>query len=183
MRTIASKMKAPFLSSFLNLTGGFFLKMVKPFREGDFIEVDGEIGSATLINWTSSELKTIDGESIKVENSRFLLGKLHNLSDKNIIRLELSLNVCYTENMADVKQTIYNFLKGHAGILKFPRPKIVVAKLHENYVELKVAPWCLLDHFLELDYKLETALNQNLMRKGFKMPSEEKVYSEIRETA
>tara|TARA_R110001599_G_scaffold115567_2_gene282419 strand:+ start:12304 stop:12855 length:552 start_codon:yes stop_codon:yes gene_type:complete len=183
MKTIASKMKAPLLSSLLNLSGGIFLKTVKPFKKGDFIEVDGEIGSVTSSSWTSSEIKTVDGETIKVENAQFLLGTLNNLSDKNIIRLELKLNVCYSENMADVKQAIYDFLKGHSGILKSPLSKIAVAKLHEKHVELKVAPWCLLDHFLELDYKLETALNQHLISKGFTMPSKEELFSEIRETA
>ncbi|WP_339695902.1 mechanosensitive ion channel family protein [uncultured Roseivirga sp.] len=183
MRTIANKMKAPFLSSLLNLSGGIFLKTVKPFKKGDFIEINGEIGSVSSCSWSSSEIKTIDGELVKVENSQFILGTLNNLSDKNIIRLELNLNVCYSENMADVKQAIYSFLKEHSGILKSPKSKITVAKLHENHVELKIAPWCLLDHFLELDYKLETALYQHLLKKGFNMPNREELFSTIREIA
>lgn len=183
MRTITSKMKIPLLSPLLNLLGSILLKVSKPFKKGDFIEVGGEIGAVTSSNWTSCEIKTIDGKIIEVENSQFLFSSPNNLSDKNIIRLELRLNVCYSENMADVKQAIYDFLKGHSGILKSPKSRIAVAKLHENYVELKVAPWCSLDKFLELDYKLETALHQHLLGIGFNMPSKEEVFNEIRETA
>ncbi|KYG71964.1 mechanosensitive ion channel-like protein [Roseivirga ehrenbergii] len=183
MRTISNKMKAPFLTSILNLSGGIFLKTVKPFKTGDFIEIDGEIGSVTSSNWINSEIKTIDGEKVLVDNSQFLLGTLNNLSDKNIIRLELKLNVCYSENMALVKETIYAFLKEQTSILKSPKSRIEVIKLHENSVELKVTPWCLLDHFLELDYKLETALHKYLIEKGFKMPISKEAFIEVRETA
>ncbi|KYG78992.1 mechanosensitive ion channel family protein [Roseivirga echinicomitans] len=183
MRTITHKMKEPFLSSLFNLSGGIFLKTLKPFKKGDFIEVNGEIGSVTSSNWTRSEIKTIDGETIEVGNAQFLLGTLNNLSDKNIIRLELKLNISYSENMTEVKQSIYDFLKGYSNILKSPKSKITVTKLHKNHVELKVAPWCLLDHFLELDYKLETALYQHLLNKGFNAPVKEELFSEIREIA
>ncbi|KOF02242.1 hypothetical protein OB69_13510 [Roseivirga seohaensis subsp. aquiponti] len=183
MRTITNKMKAPFLTSILNLSGGIFLKTVKPFKTGDFIEINGEIGSVTSSNWINSEIKTIDGEKVLVDNSQFIFGTLNNLSNKNIIRLDLKLNVCYSENMSDVKEAINTFLKEHTNILKSPKSRIIVTKLHENYVELKVSPWCLLDHFLELDYKLEAALHNYLIEKGFKMPISKEAFIQVRETA
>ena len=182
MRTISNTTPSIF-SGLLNAAGGFFLMLKNPFKKGDFIELGGKIGSVTKKNFYSSEIKTIDGESINLEHSQFLFKKLHNLSNNNIIRLEFSVNVCYSEDMGQVKLAIHDFLDAQPSVLRSPKAKITVTKLHNNYVELKVSPWCLLDNFLELDHKLENALNDFLTLEGIKTPKPIENFEEKREIA
>jgi small conductance mechanosensitive channel len=179
MKTIVSKLWAPFLRPAANLGSGLLLKILKKLNSGDFIEIEGEIGSIISKKLTSSQLQTIDGELITVDNSAFFLGSMHNLSKQNIIRLDLKLDVCYSENMPKIKDAIMAFLKSQNGLLSSPKIKISVAKLKDNFVELKISPWCALDNFLSLDDKLETLLRQHLTNKGFKISTSDS-YTEIR---
>lgn len=183
MRTTPNKNNHSILSSLLNAAGGFFLMIKNPFEKGDFIELGGKIGSVTKKSFYSSEIKTIEGENISLGHSQFLFEKLNNLSNQNIIRLELTVNVCYSENMGKVKTAVNNFLNAQSAVLKSPKLKIAVSKLHQNHVELIVSPWCSLNDFLELDYKLENTLADFLKQQGFKMQLPIEEYEEKREFA
>lgn len=182
MKTIISKLWAPCLRPAANLGSGILLNILKKFNSGDFIEIEGEIGSVISKSPLSSQIQTIDGEVINVENSAFFWGSMHNLSKQNIIRLDLKLDVCYTENMPNIKNAIMAFLKSQNGLLSSPKIKISVAKLKDSFVELKISPWCALDNFLSLNDQLETLLHQHLTNAGFKISNLES-YSEIRKIA
>jgi small-conductance mechanosensitive channel len=179
MKTIVCKVWVPFLRPAANLGSGILLNMLKKFNSGDFIEIEGEIGSVISKNLLSSQIQTIDGELISIDNSAFFLGSMHNLNKQNIIRLDLKLDVCYSENMPKIKNAIMTFLKSQNGLLSSPKIKISVAKLKDSFVELKISPWCALDNFLSLDDQLETLLRQHLINAGFKISNLES-YSEIR---
>ncbi|PIQ50202.1 MAG: hypothetical protein COW03_01035 [Cytophagales bacterium CG12_big_fil_rev_8_21_14_0_65_40_12] len=179
MKTIVSKLWAPFLRPAANFGSGLLLNLLKKFHSGDFIEIDGEIGSVISKKLTNSQIQTIDGELITIDNSAFFLGSMHNLSKQNIIRLDLKLDVSYSENMPALKGAIISFLKSQNGLLSSPKIKISVAKLKDDFVELKINPWCTLDNFLSLDDQLETLLHEHLMACGFKLRNLES-YSLIR---
>jgi small-conductance mechanosensitive channel len=169
MRTIPHKLNVPLISHLVNLGSGLLLNLLKKFKPGDFIEINGEIGSVTSKKLASSQIKTVDGEIISIDNSTFFLGSMYNLSKENIIRLDLKLDICYTENIPLIKEAILSFLESQSGLISAPKIKISVSKLKENFVELEVSPWCALDNFLTLDHQLEMLLIQNLSIKGFKV--------------
>ena len=135
MRTISDNSTSSLWWSLLNTAGGFFLFLKSPFRIGDFIELGGKIGSVTKKSFFGSDIETVDGKSVHLDHRYFLFEKLNNLSNQNIIRLDLSINICYSEDMGKVKTDINNFLDTQPSILKSPKPKITVVKLHQNYVE------------------------------------------------
>lgn len=182
MKTIATKLKAPFIGPIANFGSGLLLSFLKKFKSGDFIEINGEIGAVTTLSLTRSQIKTIDGEIINIDNSAFFLGSMHNLSQQNIIRLDLNLEVSYTENMPLIKTAIMAFLKSQNGLLSSPKIKICVAKLKDEFAELRISPWCALDNFLSLDNQLEMLLQQHLINQGFKI-RETSSYPAIREIA
>jgi small-conductance mechanosensitive channel len=179
MKTIVSNLRVPFIGSIANLGSGLLLNFFNKFKSGDFIEINGEIGAVTSKTLKNSQITTVDGEIISIDNSAFFLGSMHNLSRQNIIRLDLKLDVYYTENMPKIKDAIMSFLKSQNGLLSSPKIKISVAKLKDNFVELKISPWCALDNFLALDHQLEMLLQQHLLITGYKIKMND-VPSEIR---
>ena len=73
----------------LNSFSGLVLCMAKPFKKGDFIQIDGKLGSVENIVLRKTLLKSPEGDLSFVENSKFHLKTLHNLSSKKIIRIDL----------------------------------------------------------------------------------------------
>ncbi|MFT7269307.1 MAG: small conductance mechanosensitive channel, partial [Roseivirga sp.] len=78
MRTIPHKLNVPLISHLVNLGSGLLLNLLKKFKPGDFIEINGEIGSVTSKKLASSQIKTVDGEIISIDNSTFFLGSMYN---------------------------------------------------------------------------------------------------------
>lgn len=163
-----------------NLGSGILLNLFNPYKTGDFVEVEGQLGSVKARGFKQTVIKKIDGSEAVVNNSSFYTKDAHNLTSKNIIRLDLTLNVGYANDMSRVKEEITDFLSKNSKILSSPTPKIQVSKIKDDFVEIAVKPWCLLDHYLELDSELEQLLNQYLSSKNLLTEVEHNVLSEAK---
>lgn len=173
MNRIAAAIRQKAVLPLINIGSGILLKIVKPFKKGDFIEINGQLGSVSKKGLKQTLITNLDGSISTIENGKFYSGNLHNLTTKNIIRLSLSVNLCYTSDMARAKESITHFLNQTPKILQNPAPKLQVVRLKEKCVEINVQPWCLLDDFMELDQELQLELTQHLTAQGFPLKLEE----------
>lgn len=183
MKKIAQGVNHHVTSPLLNFFSGLLLKVTGPFRTGDFIEINGLLGSVKKKGLQKTIITNLDGSSTAIENGKFFTKELHNLSTKNIIKLSFSINLCYDTDMRRAKECITQYLAEHSLVLNTPAPKLQVIKLKEKCVELSVQPWCLLDHFIELDHQLEERLNTHLTALGFQLELDESEYENIGVTA
>lgn len=176
MSSISYNIQKSLLNPLSNIGSGILLRVFKPFRIGDFIEVDGQVGSIEKSGFQKTTIKRVDGTEKKVNNTIFYKRELHNLTAKNIISLDLTIGVSYQSNMTKVKDEIMNFFTQHERLLNSPKAKIQVSKIKNDFVELSIRPWCLLDNFLELDANLEAQLAQYLLSKNVVLEHEPPVF-------
>ena len=183
MKMIANAVESNAISPLYNFLSGIFIKISNPFKKGDFIEIDGQLGSVKKRGINKTIIANLDGSFTMVENGRFYKGDLHNLSTKNIIRLAFTIDLCYTTNMTRAKEAITKFLLQDDRVLTKPLPKLQVVKLKEKYVEISVQPWCLLDNYMELDHQLEDRLKMHLIGLGYEVKTELNHFENLGETA
>lgn len=183
MNMIAKAASLKMISPLQNLLSGILLRISNPFKTGDFIEVDGQLGSVKKRGMQKTVISNLDGSFTVIENGKFYTSSLHNLSAKNIIRLAFTVKLCYTTDMVRAKEAINNFLSKNPKVLDTPAPKLQVVKLGEKFVEISVQPWCLLDHFLELDLQLGERLELHLASLGFQTQMAEDSYEQLGVTA
>lgn len=176
---IASSIESSAIAPLYNFLSGIFIKLSNPFRKGDFIEIDGQLGSVKKRGIQKTIIANLDGTFTMVDNGRFYQGDLHNLSTKNIIRLAFTIELCYNTDMTKAKDAINQFLSGDKRILRKPLPKLQVVKLKEKHVEICVQPWCLLDHYMELDHELEKQLKLYLLSLGYEVKTDESRYENL----
>ena len=143
-----------------------------PFKVGDFIVVNGQIGSVETKGLNTTKLKNIDGEEFLVSNTHFYTRPLLNLSDQKIVKAEFSVSVSYDQDMPKIKKLILAYLSSQDLLLKSPNPKISVKKIHSNHVELEIKAWCALDNYLEIDSIAEALLKEHLISKGVAIQDE-----------
>ena len=183
MNKVTNTLKQKVWAPVVNTVSGILLKVSKPFKKGDFIEIDGQLGAVSKKGLQKTTITSLAGEAVTIANHKFYSKDLHNLSTKNIIRLEFNLCISYVDNMPQVKETILNFFSLSQKILNTPTPKLQVKKLKDEYVEICLQPWCLLDHYLELEHELETRLKQHLINQGFHLELEPIEFEGVRITA
>ncbi len=183
MNQVATTIKQKALNPLVNSFSGVLLKVLSPFKKGDFIEIDGELGSVAKQGLLKTTITDLQGSKKVIDNSKFYSRSLHNLSTKNIVRLDISVSLCYNEDMSKAKESILSFLNQNTRILKTPAPKLQVSKLKERFVEISIEPWCLLDSFMELDQELEDHLKLHLTNQGFQVELTALDYEHIGVTA
>ncbi|MBO3700440.1 mechanosensitive ion channel family protein [Roseivirga sp. E12] len=180
MSTLNYNIQSSLLAPLSNIGSGILLRLLKPFSIGDFIEIDGQVGSIERSGLQKTTIKKVDGSELKVNNSIFYQRDLHNLTSKNIIALDLKIGVSYQSNMTKVKEEIMTFFTQHERLLNSPKAKIQVSKIKNDFVELSIKPWCLLDDFLDLDAHLESQLAQYLVSKNVVLEEEQPIFSETK---
>ena len=79
-----------------NFISGIILLLERPMKTGDFLEIDGAVGTVESIGMRSTRIRTPDNVHMVIPNSSFLEKNVINwtLADR-IIRLELSVGIQY----------------------------------------------------------------------------------------
>ena len=183
MNKVAHATEGHALSPLLNFFSGLLLRISGPFRKGDLIEINGQLGSVEKKGLQKTIITHLDGSSTAIANGQFFTKELHNLSTKNIIRLNFSISLSYDADMGKAKEIITEYLEQNEKVLPTPAPKLQVCKLKEKSVELSIQSWCLLDHFMELDHQLEERLKMHLVSLGFELEMDELAYENFGVTA
>jgi len=155
-----------------NLLSGLSIRVFKPFEKGDFIEINGYLGSVEHKGFKKTILKNIEGEQVQIANTLFYTKHLHNLTHENIVNIDLYVAVDYCEEMTKVKKMILEYLMNNGGLLKSPAPKIFVKKIKNAHVELGIKIWCSIEKYLEVEAETEALLKEYLRAKGISLEPE-----------
>ena len=104
--------------SLSNLANGIVLIFTKPFKEGDFVEINDISGTVSAINMLSTELTTPDNKKIIVPNSNITSENIINYNGRTTRRVDFSFDVAYGSDIELVKKTVLNVINNHPRVLK-----------------------------------------------------------------
>ena len=94
-----------------NVAGGIMLILFKPFKQNDYIEVNGKEGKVKSINIFYTSLITPDNKVIQVPNGVLSNSNITNYNYYNIRRIDLEISVSYNSNIEKVKKILTEILK------------------------------------------------------------------------
>lgn len=104
---------------FTDLVSGFILLNDGSIKVGDIIELDGSIARVEKISIRTSHVKTTDGKTIIVPNSKFTEENLTNWSiSAKVTRFHIDVGVAYGSDTELVKELLYNVALEHASVDK-----------------------------------------------------------------
>ncbi len=112
-----------------NFAGGVMILIFKPFRVGDYIETQGQAGTVTDIQITSTILRTPDNKTIMVPNGATSNAIVNNYSRLRDRRIEWVFEIPTGKDYDEIKSTIFSLLDEDVRILKSPAPYIAMQSL------------------------------------------------------
>jgi small conductance mechanosensitive channel len=127
--------------SLQNFAAGVMLIVFQPFKNGDFIEAAGVIGSVEKISIFSTILSTPDNKEVIVPNGDIYSGTITNYSAKPTRRVDMEFGIGYEDDIHKARETIQKILDEDTRILSDPAPQILVAALADSSVNFVVRPW------------------------------------------
>ncbi len=151
-----------------NLVAGLTIIFVKPFRVGEYIELNGEQGQVDLIELFSTTLIHPDQSRILIPN-RKIVGEI--IRNYGVIRqANLSVGVAYDTDLNRAMEIILGILMRNPRVLKDPAPAIGTAALADSSITIAIKPWASLVDYGAMQAEVNKAVVENLREAGIQIP-------------
>lgn len=154
-----------------NFAGGIMLLIFKPFKAGDFIEVQGLSGTVSEVSITSTKLTTVDNRVIIIPNGSLSNGTINNYSDRPIRRVDLSVNVEYGTPSEKMKELILGILEKDDRILNEPsKPFVALSALNDSGIQFTIRVWVNSADYWNVYFETLEKIYNQLPENGIKFP-------------
>ena len=93
-------------NSIAQLAGGIQILFNKPFKSGDFVEIDNVSGKVREIRFMYTTLVTNDNKLVVVPNQKITTSTLINYTARDKIRLDLTYSISYDDDVEKAKKVL-----------------------------------------------------------------------------
>ena len=130
-------------STLSNFIAGITLLIERPFRIGDWVNINGQDGKVVKIALRTTWLRTRDNIFAMIPNDSVASSDIINFSAEGITRLNLSVGIAYKESVVKAREVILPILMAHKEVLQRESlaPRVMVESLSASSVDLKIQVW------------------------------------------
>ena len=157
--------------SLSNFAAGIIILIFRPYKVGDWIEVDEKFGKVEEIQIFNTIIVTPGRKTLIIPNGSVIEGIVTNFSKKGCSRLELNVSMPYEESFPKVKQIIETALQQVDYILHDPEPEIGIESFDSHNIVLGVRPYVKPDEYWEATFatyeKIKAAFSENNIRVAY----------------
>ena len=124
-----------------NFAGGLIILLFKPYRVGDFIDVNGVQGTVREIQIFHTIILTPDNKAVYWPNGSTSSSTITNYSREDKRRIEWTFGIDYGEDVNRARTAILSVITADARILPDPAPFVAVGGLSDSSVDIIVRVW------------------------------------------
>ena len=156
-----------------NFAAGIIILVFRPYKVGDWIEVQEKFGKVEEIQIFNTIMSTPGKKTLIIPNGQVIEGVVTNFSQKGSIRLEINITMPYEESFPRVKKIILETLNTIPQVLQNPEPQIGIETFDSHNVVLTIRPFVLPD-----DYWVVTFAAHEKIKQAFHNHNIQVAYSE-----
>ena len=153
-----------------DMAAGIMMVLFRPIKVGDFIAVDGQMGTVMEISLVATELATLDNVQVLMPNSRVWSNTITNYSVYKTRRAEWTFGVGYGADLAKAESIIRNTIMSDARSMRDPEPFIQVNNLGDFSVDFLVRVWVAADDYFAYQADMKRQVKEALDREGIEIP-------------
>ncbi len=160
-----------------NIISGLFLVSEKTFVIGDVISVGDKTGVIHAIDPLSIKLRTFDNLLIRIPNQTIITSEVTNITRFPIRRMDLSLGVGYSSDLAKVQEVLLSIARENPLVLEEPAPLFVYNSFAESSINLTFGVWFFKDDYLALRNSLFQSIKERFDEEGIEIPFPQRTIS------
>ena len=153
-----------------NLAGGIILLFLKPFKIGDFIEVQGVSGIVKAIQIFHTILTTTDNKELFIPNGALSSGNITNFNKNDLRRVDFTISVEYGTEIEKVKQVTLSLLQEDKRIMQEPAPFIAVKELAASSVDFVLRVWTKASDYWDVFFNTNERIYTEFNKQGIGFP-------------
>ncbi len=158
-----------------NFAAGVLLLIFRPFKKGDLIEVQGELGFVTEISILATTMETFQNKTAIVPNGPLFGGNIINYSRKGNVRADIPFAIRYGSDIEKAKEIVLNVLKNSKYVLQDPAPSVYVTELTNTNIQLTALPFTTVADYWDVYWGLRGEIATALGNAGYDAPYEQRV--------
>ncbi|ATG36820.1 putative small-conductance mechanosensitive channel [Phaeobacter piscinae] len=153
-----------------NVAAGIMLILFRPFKLGDFIEVNDEMGTVKEITLNNTVIASLSNLKVIIPNSEVWGNTITNYSEFDTRRAEWSFGVGYGANLATAEQVIRDTIMSDSRSHAEPEPFIQVNNLNSSSVDFLVRVWVDAAEYFQYQADMKRKVKEALDDAGIDIP-------------
>lgn len=153
-----------------NVASGVMLLTFRPFKVGDFININGMFAVVDEIGLFTTEFHTPDNVYVVWTNSRVWGADIRNFSVNETRRIDLVFGIHYDDDIDKAMKIISEVFAEESRILPEPEPLIAVTELGDSSVDILARPWVKTSDWWLTSLELKKAVKQRFDAEGITIP-------------
>ena len=139
-----------------DLIGGVSLQLERVLRDGDWVELDGQIGRVSSVGWRDTNLRCVDGSRLILPNTKVTSSVLRNFSSYGPFGHRLFIGLDYSLPPARARLLMLQLARQHPLVLDSPAPVVRIASFDDSAIRYEWLVW-------QKDYGQRLRLRGDLM--------------------
>jgi len=156
--------------SLSNFAGGVLLLIFKPYKIGDLIESQGQLGTVKEIQIFNTILTTFQNKTIILPNSVVSSNLITNVTANGTIRVDLTVGVAYDCDLDEAKKVLMEVMNNNPKVLQDPAPAVGVSALADSSVNILMMPWCNCDDYWDVFFSIQEEAKKALDKNNISIP-------------
>ena len=156
--------------SLSNLANGIILISTKPFKEGDYVQINGVEGTVQNIRMLTTCLATTDNKIVVIPNSTIVTNEIINYSARKERRVGFEFDIAYESDIEKAKEIILNVMKSNGNILLDKAPFVSLKTLKESSLGLIANCWCDTEDYWSVYYYVMDNVYNEFKRNNISVP-------------
>ena len=135
-----------------HFASGVMILIFKPYRVGDLVELQGQVGHVDEIQVFNTVLTSLDNKKVIIPNGLATGGIMTNLSTTGKLRVDLNVSMPYEEDFEKIRGIIGNALD-RVSLKLEDEPTIEIEKFDEHNVLLAVRPYSTAENYWDVYFQ------------------------------
>lgn len=153
-----------------NFAGGALIMFFKPFKIGDLIEAQGELGVVKEIEIFVTKIVTPDNKLSIIPNGTLSNGNIKNYTEEGMLRVDLTIGISYDSDIKLAKDILEKTMLADPKVLKTPAPSVNVANLGDSGVDLAIRPFATPDDYWDVYFNTLESCKAALDNANIRIP-------------
>ncbi|MFT6828073.1 MAG: small conductance mechanosensitive channel [Roseivirga sp.] len=156
--------------SLSNFAGGILILTLKPFKVGDYVEIDGTGGSVNGVSIMTTVLKTPDNRTIFLPNGKVAGANITNFTTEPTRRWDKVFGIGYGDDFDKAKTIITKLIENDDRFLKDPTPFVRVGNLGDSSVDITVRAWVNTPDYWNVNWDMIENVKKEFDKQGISIP-------------
>ncbi len=153
-----------------NFAAGVMILLLKPFRNGDFIDAAGYKGVVDEVQIFNTILKTTDNRIVIIPNALLSNASLVNFSREDTRRVDFSFGIGYGDDIEKAKKIILDVVAKHGKALDTPAPFVAIGNLGDSSVDITTRVWVNAPDYWDFFFYMNETVKKEFDKNGISIP-------------